>query len=75
MYVDEIEVKEEIVDRNLEVIKYVVSEMEDMEVVEKIVIEMLEMVRDWLIDGSEVKKKLDEVIELMYSDGLVWWGE
>ena len=38
-------------------------------------IEMLEMVRDWLIDGSEVKKKLDEVIELMYSDGLVWWGE
>jgi len=52
-----------------------VSEMEDMEVVEKIVIEMLEMVRDWLIDGSEVKKKMDEVLELMYSDGLVWWGE
>ena len=64
MFKDEIWVEVRVVDRCLELIKDVVNEFEDGWVVERVVKEMLEMCKGWLVDGDERKKKIDELLEM-----------
>ena len=61
MFKDEIWVEVRVVDRCLELIKDVVNEFEDGWVVERVVKEMLEMCKGWLVDGDERKKKIAEL--------------
>jgi len=64
MLENEIWVKVRVVDRCLEIVEEVVDEFEDGFVVERVIVEMLEIIRNWLVDGDERRVKVDELIEL-----------